>query len=197
MIRLLSLGLLALLLPPMAHAACPGHVSTTGGIVLTRDEPFLSSLFRATDSGLSEARIIKRGGTAEEVSATYLHALAPQDRISARETITLQYGADLGGLQTLQIGESWTSDVVVAIDGQILATGSVTKTLVGTEEISFGDCRYLAWVVEDRLDLGLGDDDWFLQYYVPDLGLVVRSLKMSGAGEVIDGVVYNAIGIMD
>lgn len=43
--------------------------------------------------------------------------------------------------------------------------------------------------------MALGDATWFLQVCVPEPGLVVRSVKMSATGEVIDGVVFDGIAL--
>jgi hypothetical protein len=176
-----------------ALADCPPPLTQGEGIVLTREEPFFESLFRATDTGLSEARILSRGGAAEAVSTTYLHPLAPQDRLANGETLTIRYGADVSGLDTLRPGESWRSDVVVARDGMIIASGAVTKTLARTDTVTLDGCPLEVWMVEDRLDLGLGDDSWFLLVYAPSLGVVVGSMKMTGAGATLDGVIYDRI----
>lgn len=176
-----------------ASAECPTGVDEKNGVVLTRSTPFLSSLYKAAGKGLVEFRVTEKGAVSEQVVATYLHALAPYDRVSAKNTITLQYAESVWPLDDLANLKVWRSAVTVYVDGVPTIEGTATKTFLRTEEVGVGNCHYLAWVVEDRLALGDGDGTYFLQYFAPDLGLIVRSIKMGPNGAPVSGVEFDSI----
>ena len=178
-----------------SFADCPKRVDGVNGILLTRTQPFFSSLYKATATGLSESRVMVKGGATEEVSATYLHALAPQDRISAKNTVSLHYTEPVAALDDLPRTKVWQSAVSVFVGAVLAMEGTVTMTLIGTDEVSLGPCHYPVWKVEDRLVLGEDDGTYFLQYYAPELGLVVASIKMGADGKPINGVQCDTIEI--
>ena len=181
------------LLATGAWAECPSRVDDVRGVVLTRTEPFISSWYRATPTGLSEVRVLERDGNSEKVTATYLHALAPLDRVSAKNTIALRYVEPVEGLNDLESQKVWRSAVTVLIDGSPAMEGSATMTFVRTEEVAVGGCSYPTWVVEDRLSLGDDNGTYFVQYYAPDLGLIVRSVKVGADGTPISAVAFDTI----
>jgi len=176
-----------------ALADCPGHVSDVKGIELSRTEPFFGNVYRQTPRGLTEERMMERDGEVEEVSTVYPHALAPGERISAQGSMILDYVADPSELDRLNETGTWTSEVVLRVNGQAVMTGRAEKRLAGTEMITVGECRTEVWLVEDRLELGQGDGDWMLLSYAPALGLVVRSMTLSAEGKPLRGVEFDTI----
>lgn len=178
-----------------ALAECPTSGDLPQGLVLTRNNPFLSSLFKQTPNGLSEFRIVKKGAAAEDVTATYLHALAPSDRVSAKNTVTVEYDEPVAFLDDMPEQKVWHSAVSVYVDGYLAMEGTAAKTFVGEEEIAVGECRYSTWVVEDRLVIGPDGGTYFLQYYAPKLGLVISSIKMDSDGKPLSGVQFDMITV--
>jgi hypothetical protein len=163
--------------------------------MLTRSEPFLSSLFRGGTAGLAESRVVTRGGAAENVSATYLHPLAPADRISAKNTVSVTYAVQVAGLEDLPDSGVWRSAVSVSVEGVEVARGSTTKTYLGTDEAILSDCSYEVWLVEDRLELGSDDGTYFVLHYAAELGVVVASVKMAATGVPVSAVVYDTVSV--
>ena len=177
----------------MAFAECPDHVSKVKGIELSRAEPFFGNVYRQTPEGLTEARRMERLGAIESVSTIYVHPLAPGQRISDKGTLDLEYAADPAALDRLDETGSWTSGVVLKVNGQVALEGKVEKRFAGREAITVADCHTEVWLVEDRLDFGHGDGSWVMLYYAPTLGLVLRSVTMSADGKPQTGVAFDSI----
>ncbi len=188
----LAAVLAALTSVPALAADCPKAIGEGGGILLTRAKPFLSSLYRRSPDGISEARVVRKGGSPEAISATYPHALAPKDRISAANTVTLRYIRPVDTLNDLDRIGTWTSPVSVRVDGAVVAGGTAVKTWLRNEDMQLGGCTYTVWVVDDRLILGQ-DETHFLQYFAPDLGLVLGSLRLGKDGKPVNGVMFDRI----
>ena len=125
----LSIASLLALLANNACAECPVRVDDTHGIVLTRTQQFLSSLFKVTPEGLSEYRLTDKVGTFEKVSVTYIHALAPQERISNKNTVRVEYAEPVEGLAELDRKKVWSSAATVLIDGVAVMKGTATKSV--------------------------------------------------------------------
>jgi hypothetical protein len=176
-----------------ALADCPGHVATLPGVELARSEPFFANVYRQTPEGLTEARVMTRGGVAEEVSTIYAHPLAAARQVSAKGELVLDYAADPAELDQLDKTGRWSSSVTLKVDGRVVLTGEAEKRLAGVGTVTVGGCTTEVWLIEDRLALGQGDGSYLLLSYAPALGLVVRSVTMSAKGEPLQGVEFDRI----
>ena len=184
-----------MLTPGGAVADCPGRIETVPSLELTREAPFMKSVFRSDARGVREFRITEKDGKREVVNATYLHPLAPADRQSAKNTVSVVYLSDPVVLETLPELGSWTSSVRVLVDGTEIAQGEAIKTFVGRDEVVLGECRYGVWKVEDVLDLGEAGTDLFVQYYAPELGVVVGSVRLDAQKRADKAVLFEQIGV--
>lgn len=144
---------------------------------------------------MTEERTEILGSGSEHVTETYWNALAPADHVSNGKTVTLQYDAPVSDLLKLDETNAWQSGVRVLVNGVLVNRGTVTKALLKQREISVGKCKYHVWDVEDRLDLGNGNGNYFVQVYAPDLGLILSSIKMGSNGNPINGVQFDKIGM--
>jgi hypothetical protein len=178
-------------------ANCPVSISNAPGITLTRSEPFFESTFRQNAAGLKEVRRVMRDGKIEVIVARYQHPLAPVNRVSQANTVSLEYAADTAALDDLpQIGK-WQSDVVLPIGGASGVNGTAIKTYAGADVVTIGTCSYDVWVVEDRLEIDGRLGPYELQSYAPSLGLIVRTITMSPSGDPLSGVEYDQITAID
>lgn len=178
-----------------AQTACPTQADLGQGIALIRAEPFYSNVMNATDRGLSEARVMARGGVAETVSSTYSHALTVIERVGANGTLALVYEDDVSALNDLlQIG-SWTTNVTLLADGTLQGAGTFTVRFMDTVAFTLGECGYETWHV--RTSLALEGRTPFLQdrYFAPALGLSLGTVTLDANGNPISGVIYDRIEV--
>ena len=187
--------MLATLWAAPAFADCPRAISPLQGIVLTSTTPAMSSTFRQTPTGLSEARVETPGDRVYHLQLTYLHGLAAAGFVEGDATFSLVYDQPTAQLEDLPNRKVWVSGVELFINAGLAAQTTATLTYLGTEEITLGDCRYLTWSVEDRTPLGNDKGAYLLKLYAPDLGVVLRTVSVRGNGEKTVLVGYDQIAV--
>ena len=187
--------LLAGLWAAPAFADCPRAISATQGIVLTSTTPAVSSTFRQTPAGLSEARVETHGDRVNHLQLAYLHGLAVAGFVEGDATFSLIYDRPTAQLDDLPSHKVWVSDVELFINAVSVGQTTATLTYLGAEEIALGDCRYLTWIVEDRTPWGNDMGAYQLQLYAPDLGVVLRTVSVRGNGEKTVLVGYDQIAL--
>lgn len=177
-----------------AQATCPTHADLAGGIELVRAEPFYAIVMTQIDGGVSEARIMAQGAGRERISTTFSHALAVTERISASETLTLEYAGDAFEMDDLPKLGTWTSAVTLLSDGVIETTGIFRATFIEAITFPIGACSYETWRV--RTDLDLADSDPILQdrFFAPALEIALGTLSLNAQGTPVSGVTFDEIG---
>lgn len=160
------------------------------GVVLTRDNPFFSTLYREKDGLIEERRIMSRGKASEPVSAKYAHALLPRERLSPKGAQEIFYSGEIR-LSRLPELEVWMTNFVLRDHRKMTAEGRVQLRFLefGNETIS--DCSYRVWKVRVTTIMINGAPIIFDQYYAPDLNLVLRSVTMTEGGSPISEVRFD------
>ena len=173
--------------------ACPQALDRENGLILTRTDPFFSVLFRSSDQGLTEQRIMDRGAGPEEVSTVYPHPLVVGERVSSTATLSLSYSAPVSQLDRLDETGTWRSDVVLQSGQEVLGRGTATLSFLGNSTIAIGACQYDVWQVEDRFELEGREPIVFDKFYSPKLGLVLNAIRLSPNRDPISTVEFDTI----
>ncbi len=174
-------------------AGCPTRDDLSSGIRLTRDEPFFSVVLTATQSGLSEAHVLRRGGRVEEVSTLYAYPLAVLERLTENGTLSLQYANDPAGIEGLTVGDVWRSAVTLFSDGTVVAEGHVVLNFQTAGSVTIADCTYATLIVHNVLSLTTDNPIRFQRHYAPELGLVVQTLRLNADGSPRSTVIYDSL----
>jgi len=178
-----------------AQDVCPTIENLKPGIRLTRAEPYFSMVYSATAKGLAEARVMQRDGVIEKVSTLYSHALLPIERIGDTGTLSLRYSQNPMLLSRLDEEGVWTSDVTLKVDDTEVAQGSFTLEYLRQEDTQIGACTYATWVVKDTLALQGGAPISYIKHFSPELGLVLRVLRLDENGQPLSLVAVDEISI--
>ena len=190
---MMRLSIVLFLLGVQSAVACPQAMDRENGLILTRTDPFFSVLFRPTDQGLTEQRIMDRGAGPEEVSTVYPHPLVVGERVSSTTTLSLSYSAPVSQLDRLNETRTWQSDVVLQSGQEVLGRGTAILSFLGTSTIAIGACRYDVWQVEDRFELEGREPIVFDKFYSPKLGLVLNAIRLSPNRDPISTVEFDTI----
>lgn len=193
-VRALAAALFAAAAPLAAKAeACPSNADLDSGIRLTRIDPFFSIVQTQTPNGLTEARVTQRGGVPLSVSSTYAHPMAVTQRVSNSGTLTLDYDADVTGINQIARTTTWTSTVALGADGQPINTGKVTITYLGSDTVAIDECSYDVWILHENLALNDRDPIMAEKTYSPDLGIALSTIQFNPDGSPRSGVFFDQI----
>ncbi len=172
---------------------CPTAEDLDEGIRLTRFDPHFSIVMKREDDGLSEARVLTRNGTPEQVSTRYGHALTVTHRDGGGGTLELDYAKDTRELDQLPGPRNWTSAVTLRSGNEVLNTGTYSAQLSGLGEAEIGECSYTVWRVNEVLQLDGMAPMAFEKSYAPDLGLVLGSIQLDPQGAPLGSVFFDEI----
>ena len=185
--------LLVLAFASQTASACPEVMDNSDGIRVTREQPFFSVVLRKTDAGLTEQRVMERGGSPEQVSSLYPHPLVAGRRVSASGTLSLQYSTSPTELDNLAETKTWASKVVLRSDEKIAGRGTLTVEMIGIETIRIGDCDYRVWHVSNRLLLNRRAPIRSEKFYSPALGINLRTITLTPDGHPKSEVAFDLI----
>ncbi|HSM41499.1 MAG TPA: hypothetical protein VK862_12170, partial [Afifellaceae bacterium] len=76
------------------------------------------------------------------------------------------------------------------------ADGVVTLSFERTASERIGPCTYRVWIVRETMEASRGPKTGFLKFYAPDLGLVLRTIRLDADGNPISEVRYDRIGVV-
>lgn len=191
--KLLKAVVLVALGATPALADCPTSTDLEKGVFLTREEPFYSVLMQTKPDGLSERRLTRRSGRFEAVETFYAHPLVVTKRTDAQGMLALDYSAGLSGLADLDRIGIWRSEVQLSTNGTAGPTGQAVISFKGEAIETVGGCSYPVWIIDDVLQLGQNAPYRFEKHFAPDLGLVLRAIRLGPDGTPVREVAFDRI----
>ncbi len=192
---MIRLAIVFLLFGAQSALACPQAPDPEHGLVLTRTEPFFQVVSKSTDRGWIEQRIMERGGELDRASTVYPHPLAVGERTDKNGTLSIRYSAAVSELDHLDETGLWRSDVVLLSGQNVLDRGTATRSFLGRTKFAIGWCVYDVWLVEARTVYERHQPTVFDQYYSPELGVILESIKLTPDREPITRIGFNEIEV--
>lgn len=172
-----------------ATAKCLVENDIKKGVVLTRDNLF-STLYRENGGLIEEQRIMSRGKGLEPVSAKYVHALLPSERVSAKGRQEIFYSGEIR-LARLPELEVWKTNFILRDHRKMTAEGRVELRFLDFDKETVAECSYRVWKVRVTTTMINGVPIIFDQYYAPDLNLVLRSVRVAEDGTSMSEVRFD------
>ncbi|WP_174804116.1 hypothetical protein [Martelella limonii] len=178
-----------------ALAACPASSDLAQGIVLTRSVDGYAILYRESAGELISRYQYPRGAEpADDVTATFAHALLPTMRAGDKGAFRFVYDKPVAGIDDrLADGNDWQSGVTFLIDGKTISKGTMDVTFRGRQSVALGACHYQALIVETALLLEDTAPIAFRYSYVPSLGIPVEAIRIDQHGNPVSSVTYDSI----
>ena len=190
-------GLLVVLAPDLAVASCPTGSETEPGILLTRIEPFFSSLVKQGDEGVTIQNVRDKVGSPARFAHFAQHPLAIERHETAMETLSMAYSENVSSIADLETTKIWRSDVTLFTGEQQIAVGVYELRFKGQGREDIGGCQYDTWVVDSVTDFEGREPIRFELHYSPTLNYAIRSVRLHPNGEPSSEVRYDKIEIAD
>ncbi|WP_093997585.1 hypothetical protein [Octadecabacter ascidiaceicola] len=119
--------------------------------------------------------------------------MAVTQRVSNSGTLTLDYDADVSGIDRINHTMTWTSAVTLGSNERSINTGIVTITYLRSDTIQIGTCTYDIWILHENMVLNGRDPIMAEKTYAPDLGLVLSSISLNPDRSPRSGVFFDEI----
>ena len=177
----------------LSAAPCPTVSDLDTGIILERTDPLFRETIRSGAAGLIAERDMDRDGTVMQVQSIFGHALAITRRRDARSDLTIEYSADLQQLDRLDQIKTLRSKTTLRINGGAPISGHTMWQFVDQTKFEIGGCTYDTWVVIETPAYDGRVSSRFQQFYAPEPGLILASVKLDPSGKPISGVTFNIL----
>lgn len=175
--------------------ACPQSLEEGQTITLERSKSSFLSRFTKKDGKLWEEREQKKLGRKELIQSAFLHALLPESRKVSGRKLEIEFDEPAKLIKELPYQKLWLSEMTLKMNGQLVAQGVERLEYRGKKLINIGKCHYMTWVVRTITDVKGRDPIYFMKYYSPDLGLVLKSYKVNAKDSILSGVEFDRISL--
>lgn len=168
-----------------AQGLCPTSDALTAGVRLVDTNAGAVRVFQQRPDGLYLSYWDLSKPDKADVWHKLPHPLLPAERATQAGTLTITYQADVGLIDDLTVGQTWTSPVAYLLDGAPHAKGSVEVTAEGPSELSpraIGGCFYdtVGYRVSQHIDNASSLYDAL--EFAPPLGLVIATTYLDELG---------------
>ncbi|MCV6548675.1 MAG: hypothetical protein OIF56_15580 [Cohaesibacter sp.] len=188
--------MITLLLPTTqiqaASKACPRSFQEGQSLSLSRKRPKFEATFTYQKTAISEQRVENYLGTEQTSTHLYHHGLLEAERQSNGQTLTFSYD-DKKGIETLPTSKKWLSELLISQDSKPITKGILSLSYRGQEPLLVGKCRYQVWKILNMTEIKGRDPVYWMQFFSPDLGLVLRKYRVNRKGRILSGTVFDAI----
>lgn len=195
MLKLALLSFAGLCLSSAVSAArCPDKTDLDQGIVLTRDTPSFISVFRRDGVDLSE----RRESRGQVVHSRLSHALMTTERWEEGRDNHMALTIDVAPeeVENLRPGRQMQRDVTLRFSDGTEVPGRVSWKMIRNTFVHIGDCRYSARQIHERMDFEDMNPIRMVQFYAPDVGLVLRSITVDADWKPLREVQFDQIAVL-
>ena len=149
---------------------CPAAKTGKSGFVVARSGSSETEVFHVDDTVV---RTVMRSGGRMLLETTQYHGLFQLDRIDTGRRTTFKPKGELAKLFPLKPGQQSTATFEIQEAGRPAVAETVELKVKETDSLFIGACRYDVLKIERTETRGEGRPRFSIEYYAPDLKLVI------------------------